>query len=277
MGIGKCDRYAVFLGKAKFLYREDPRGMAIESRVWTGNFGFLLSQEPFAAFRTTTRDLGLRFAPLRFTPYHMSMAEDQYLQPYRESATKHGHSFEVTLWANHQSQVRRFNIFSQMVHLPGKRILDAGCSRGDLAAFLVERKIAYASYVGIDGLHEVIAFASDRQLPRTRFIAGDFLLNPGLLTTGDPQVICISGSLNTMTQGQLFASLEAAWAATTQTLLFNFLTDLALPAAPHQTKPALRHDGLHLIKWATSQTGNVTYRQDYFDHGHDATIMMVKA
>ena len=64
------------------------------------------------------------------------MSQDAYLQPYRESAETHGTEFEVTLWANRRAQLLRFEVFAQMCDMSGKRVLDAGCSRGDLATFL---------------------------------------------------------------------------------------------------------------------------------------------
>ena len=204
------------------------------------------------------------------------MSRDRYLDPYRKSADRHGTDFRVTLWANREAQVKRFEVFSRMCFLPGKRIVDAGCSRGDMAAYFIEHGIDFARYVGIDGLPEVIAYAAQRDLPRCDFVAGDFVVEPQLLSTGDPQVICISGALNTMSDKQVMVALEAAWAATSETLLFNFLPDLARPDAAFQTGPARRLDALRLIKWATGRTGLVTYRQDYFKHGHDGTIMMGK-
>lgn len=204
------------------------------------------------------------------------MARDRYLEPYRQSVSRHGSTFHATLWANEAAQKKRFEVFAQMCALSGTRIMDAGCSRGDFARYLVETGVEFAEYVGVDGVEQVIDFASSQRLARCRFIAGDFLADPALLATGEPHVVCISGALNTMTDKQAEAALEAAWSAAGQTLLFNFLPDLAGPMAPHQTGPARRLDTLRLIRWATGKTGHVGYRQDYFNHGHDATIMMHK-
>ena len=204
------------------------------------------------------------------------MSRDRYLDPYRASASRHGPSFEATLWANERAQQLRFRVFADMCDLTAKRILDAGCSRGDFAAYLLDRNVAFESYTGVDALDEVIEFAAARNLARCRFLAGDFLTDPSLLELDNPQVICISGSLNTMTDRQVRTVLDAAWQAAGETLLFNFLPNLATRRAPAQFGPARRLDALALIKWATTQTGAVHYRQDYFNQGHDATIMMQK-
>lgn len=164
-----------------------------------------------------------------------------------------------------------------MVSLAGKRVLDAGCSRGDLAMFLLEKQSPYERYIGVDALGQVIAYATQRALARCEFHCGDFVADPKLLSIGDPQVICISGSLNTMTHRQVMRVLKSAWAATSESLLFNFLSDRAGQGAPPQSGPARRLDTLKLLDWATRQTWAVVFRQDYFPQGHDATILMHKS
>ncbi len=204
------------------------------------------------------------------------MSNDHYLDPYKKSVRKHGSDFGVTLWANTDSQERRFEVLTQMCFLADKRILDAGCSRGDLAAYLAKRDIPFQSYVGVDALCDVIDFAAKRGLPRSQFRCGDFVADPSILAIGDPQIIFISGSLNTMTDDQAVAVLESAWAATSEALIFNFLSDRAAPQAPLQKDTARRLDTFKLLDWALAKTWAVALRHDYFNHGHDATILMRK-
>ncbi|MEE9211996.1 MAG: methyltransferase domain-containing protein [Phycisphaeraceae bacterium] len=207
---------------------------------------------------------------------HKQGGRDPYLQPYREAAKRHGSDFAVTLWANRKSQELRFDVFRQMCFLTGKRILDAGCSRGDFAAFLLKRDVAFEHYVGIDALAEVIDYAAGRGLPRCEFRCGDFVTQPELLSIGKPQVICISGALNTMTDEQVRTVLGSAWAAAGETLLFNFLSDRAQRDAPPQDAFARRLNTLDMLDWALGRTWHVVFRQDYFKSGHDATILMRK-
>jgi SAM-dependent methyltransferase len=203
--------------------------------------------------------------------------DDRYLDPYRRSVRDHGPEFEATLWASERSQRLRFEVFTQMCFLPGKRILDAGCSRGDFAAYLLEAGIEYDAFVGIDALPQVIDYAAARALPRAEFHVGDFVRDPNLLRLGGPQVVCISGSLNTMDDEQALAVLEGAWKAAAETLLFNFLPTQAHRRAPASLGPARRIDAVWLLRWAMDKTPSVAYRQDYFPHAHDATIMMRRA
>jgi SAM-dependent methyltransferase len=202
---------------------------------------------------------------------------DNYLDPYRDAQGDFGNDFGVTLWANTRSQERRFKVFTQMCYLPGKRILDAGCSRGDLADFLVRQKVEYTSYVGIDGLSEVIDYANKRGLPRAEFHAGDFVADAGLLSIGNPQIITFSGTLNTMDDATAMKLLGAAWDACSETLLFNFLSSRTTRDPCEELGPAHRLDPVKYLDWALQRTGAVQLRQDYFKHGHDATIKMSKA
>jgi len=204
------------------------------------------------------------------------MTADAYLDPYRASAQRRGSNFRVTLWASEESQRVRFDVFTQMCFLPGKRLLDAGCSRGDLAAHLIEQGIDFEHYTGIDALPNVIEHAQRRKLDRCTFRAGDFVTDTSLLKCRDPQIVIVSGSLNTMTDAQVFRALEAAWTAAGETLVFNFLSDKCGPAAPPQDQFARRLDTMRLLEWAASKTSQFAYRQDYFPHGHDGTIMMRK-
>jgi SAM-dependent methyltransferase len=203
-------------------------------------------------------------------------ADDPYLSPYREAQRDHGSDFGVTLWANERSQRLRFRVMTEMVFMPGKRVLDAGCSRGDFAAYMLEKDVAYGSFVGVDAVEPVIDFASSRGLARSRFVTGDFVNDASLLATDRPQIVAISGSLNTMDDDTAMGVLDAAWRATSETLVFNFLSDRASERAPKQTDPARRLPTLKLLDWAMRQTPSVRMRQDYFRFGHDATIVMRK-
>lgn len=202
---------------------------------------------------------------------------DAYLTPYLDALDEHGPDFGVTLWASPQAQRLRFDVMLQMCYFQGKRVLDVGCSRGDFAAHLIERGIAYQQFVGIDALCEVIEYAQQRELPQTTFICGDGLSQPTLLSHGQPQIVCLSGTLNTMTDQTALDLLQHAWQATQEVLLFNFLSDRVAPAAPPQEYPARRLDTTRLLDWAMQQTWAVQFRQDYFRFGHDATILMRKA
>jgi SAM-dependent methyltransferase len=224
------------------------------------------------------RAWALGLGVLRYDTVAMPSAtlHDAYLEPYRQALTRHGCGFRVSLWASPARQRRRFAVMARMARLAGQRVLDAGCGRGDFAAFLLEHHVEFAQYVGVDALAEVIDYAGRQALPRCRFVQGDVLRSPELLLSGQPQVICLCGTLNTMTDAQVFALLEAAWGATGRSLVFNFLSDRVSAGAVPQRLPVRRFDTLAMLDWALKRTSQVSFRQDYLRHGHDATILMRK-
>lgn len=200
--------------------------------------------------------------------------DDAYLEPYRELAKVHGTQFGVTWWADEGTQRLRFDVFVHMYSFDGRRVLDAGCNRGDFAAYLIQEGIAFEHFVGIDGLDGVIGYAAGRGLINSEFRVGDFIRAPELLTLGDPQVICISGALNTLSDAHVEQVLESSWNAASDALIFNFLSDRAGPEAWLQLPPVRRLNTMKLIEWAKSKTQYVSFRDDYFDHRHDATILL---
>lgn len=212
---------------------------------------------------------------MAMTTKHEKMI-DPYLEPYRQAHGAHGAGFGVTLWASRKSQRLRFKVMAEMAALKGKRVLDAGCSRGDFAAYLLDHNIDFARYIGVDGLAEVIEHARERHLPRTEFLSGDFVADGSLLGYDKPQIIAISGSLNTMDDATVLATLQAAWGHCEEALIFNFLSDRAGAGAVKQQYPARRLSTMGLLDWAIVRTWSVAFRQDYFAHGHDATILMNK-
>ncbi len=204
------------------------------------------------------------------------MSQADYLEPYQQAVQDHGTVFEATLWATRKTQELRFRTFTEMVFFPGKRVLDAGCSRGDFAAYLMEQGVVYEQFIGVDGVPEVIAFARTRGLPDSEFVAGDFVQQPDLLGTGQPQIVTMSGTLNTMPIDLALRVLDSAWDAAAEALIFNFLPTTCGAEAPRQEYPAVRLETQAILDWAFRKTWSVQYRQDYFPNAHDATVLMRK-
>lgn len=197
-----------------------------------------------------------------------------YLEPYEQAVNRHGPGFEATLWRNRSMQRTRFEVFQSMLDLTGRRILDAGCGLGDLAAYLSDAKIQYARYIGLDGVADVIRSADRRKLPRAEFHIADFVADPASLAIGEPEIICFSGSLNTVPESDARAVIDEAFRIASHAVLFNFLSDRCPPELLRKdTGPAKRFNTLTWLEWAMRMTPDVAFRQDYFG-GHDATIAM---
>lgn len=199
----------------------------------------------------------------------------RYLRPYQLAQQIHGPDFRTTLWASRDSQRLRFSVMAEVLDLAGRRILDAGCGLGDFLAFLEEKSIRPARYIGLDALEEVIPRARQRKFDTpAEFHLGDLVADPGLLRTGDPEIICISGTLNTFPEELFFRALDDAFEAAGEALLFNFLSTHHAPRFGSDDV-ARRHDPVAVMRHGLPLAGTVLVRHDYFD-GHDCTMIWHK-
>lgn len=201
--------------------------------------------------------------------------EEAYLEPYRAAVERHGGGFEATLWGSPRTQVLRFDVAIGLAEFPESRILDVGCGPGALAERLIERKVPFRGYHGIDALPEMIATARARiDDPRCRFATADPLADPDCLLAADADWAVLSGTLNTMEDATAWRLLEACWRSVRRGVVVNVLSDRCPPerrALP--TGPARRMDVLAWLDRALDLTPCVAFRQDYLD-GHDATILL---
>ena len=103
----------------------------------------------------------------------------EYLRPYEEAVEAHGPRFEALLWNRPETQLVRFEALVSMLELEGRTVADLGCGRADLAAFLRDRAVAYARYLGVEGVHELCeacrARAQRESLPNCVFHERDFV------------------------------------------------------------------------------------------------------
>lgn len=197
-----------------------------------------------------------------------------YLAPYHDAIDAFGAGFEATLWADRRTQRLRFDIILELIDPAGRTILDAGCGAGDLAAYLIERRIPYARYIGIDAVDDQIRAAAARDLPHTAFHTADLIHHPELFDQHDPDLIIISGTLNTMTERLARRFITRAFRAAREAVIFNFLSDRHHPRFRRQKLgPARRFNTARWVDFALSLTPGVAFRQDYLD-GHDATILL---
>jgi len=199
---------------------------------------------------------------------------DSYLDPYRQAAAAHGAGFHATLWQSREAQLRRFDVLIDMAAFENAVIVDAGCGPGDFVERLIERGVGYRRFIGIDGIPEQVERARQRRFERAEFIVGDFVGDPSVLADHHADYICFSGSLNTMDDATVRRLLSEAFEASNRGVLYNFLSDRALPRHLNaDLHPARRFDTLAMIDWSLRQSPRVRFRQDYLD-GHDATILI---
>lgn len=84
-------------------------------------------------------------------------------------------SVESLGWRNAASQQRRFEVIAEACDFEGTSVLDVGCGRGDLKAFL-DARIDHFSYLGLEHMPAFVDEARARYagLPRTDFVQCDF-------------------------------------------------------------------------------------------------------
>lgn len=208
---------------------------------------------------------------------HSELPGDDYLEPYRRAVDHFGATFDATLWNSREYQAVRFDVLRQVVDLDGLTLLDAGCGLGDLCEFLSERNVRLRRYIGVDGVTEIIAGATQRRLPRAEFHCRDFVADGSALAIGTPDIIYFSGSLNTVPEAAARTVVQRAWESARRGVVFNFLSDRASPEAlARDTGPARRFNTLDWLDWALETTPLLRFRQEYLG-GHDATIAMMRS
>ncbi len=199
---------------------------------------------------------------------------ERFLEPYREAVRRFGPGFQSTLWSSREGQHLRFDVMIDLAGMDGRIVLDAGCGSGDFAQHLIERGVRFARYVGVDAVAEMVECARQRSLPGCAFLVADLLRDDTLLRETRPDIVCISGTLNTMDETSARRLVKTAFDAASQGVVFNFLSNRPDEAwGGKDLGPAHRFDTIRWLDWTLHLTPRVSFTQDYLD-GHDATIMM---
>lgn len=197
------------------------------------------------------------------------MSSPAYLRPYLDAVEKHGAKFESLLWANPSAQAARFAALARWCEIEGRTLLDAGCGRADLLAYLQEQRVEPAHYFGIEAVEELAVVAEQRNLPHAQIIRGDFIDDPTILNRG-AHVIIFSGSLNTLSPDDFYQTLRIAWQYTQSELAFNFLCSPRLASGNHLNW----YRTTDLLELAYSLTPDVAVDDSY--RKGDCTIVMRK-
>lgn len=125
----------------------------------------------------------------------MGILDELYIRKFHEDKfEKYGSDNSKSLgWFSEESQLKRFEILSQIGDLNDKSVLDVGCGNGDLCRYLNE-KYKNIRYSGIDFISTFLdnAIELNKNYPDTKFYQGDFM--SGELPEADYVFAC--GSLN---------------------------------------------------------------------------------
>lgn len=197
------------------------------------------------------------------------VATEPYLLPYLRAADKHGADFPSLLWASPHTQAARFDAIERLGQLDSKSVLDVGCGRADLLAFLLDRGVRPGDYVGIEAVEDLAAAAEAncRRLPDATIVRADFVREPLRMFVG-ADVVVFSGSLNTIEDDDFYATIRRAYDASAEAVVFNFLCSSYLAGADYLRWR--RPDDV--IAFARQLTPDVRTLDDYL-HG-DFTVAL---
>lgn len=175
-------------------------------------------------------------------------------------------------WKTARSQTARFEVLAEIGDLDGRSVLDVGCGHGDLRGFLGER-FPDVEYLGLEHFEPFLEVAAERygQLPRTRFLLGDFT------TAALPEVdyVLASGALGYRSEQPGFAltMIEKLYAACRVALGVNMLAHL--PDRPGGQEGVLvAHDRDAVVARCRQLAPRVTLRDGYFEE--DFTVFLYR-
>ena len=175
------------------------------------------------------------------------------------------------MWASRRTQEARFDAMLRLADPHGANVLDVGCGCGDLVDFLVRRGVAPAKYVGLEGVGELADVASRKRPPGIdmSIVRADFIAEPWRLCDGHDIVYC-SGALNTIDDGDFYATIRNAFEAAGRALVFNFLSSPLLAGEPY-LRWRYRRD---VLSFARSLHRQVDVLEDYLEG--DCTIAILR-
>jgi SAM-dependent methyltransferase len=199
------------------------------------------------------------------------MAVPHYLQPYLSAAERFGGGFGSLLWASPHTQKARFDAIVRLCDMNDRIVMDAGCGRADLLDLLLQHGIRPKKYIGLEAVDALADAAEAKGHAMARIVRGDFVREP-LLFTGDAQVTVFSGSLNTLHGDEFESTLQSAWQATRQELVFNFLCSPLLAAGRHLTW----HPIAHVRNIAQQLTRDFRFLDDYLEGDCSALLRKVQ-
>ncbi|HVQ29912.1 MAG TPA: class I SAM-dependent methyltransferase [Vicinamibacteria bacterium] len=191
----------------------------------------------------------------------------RYLEPYVEARRRKARGVDALLWEDRRSQRIRFEAIARLCPLAGQRVLDVGCGQADLLGFLQARGTVPAHYTGLEAQPWLARAARRKRYLNCSIVEGDFVAHPARLEVG-ADVLVFSGSLNFLSSRLFYRSLDAAWAASRQSLVFNFLCSPDLAGA----KGLRWHRRDTVLAFARGLTSSVRMDDAYEDG--DCTVVM---
>jgi len=196
----------------------------------------------------------------------MNNLDDKYNQMLLQDQ-----DFKKVGWGSNESQVKRFEVLTQINDLSDSSILDVGCGLGGLLDYLKEIYTSF-SYTGTDLNSEMIKLSKKRH-PDIEFVKTDITSMLSKLKGRKFDYIFLSGALNLSADNHdqhIKKIMEVMYEMSIKGVAINFLSIFADYFSPgeYYANPEV------ILKLAFSITSKVILRHDYMNH--DFTIYLYK-
>jgi SAM-dependent methyltransferase len=205
--------------------------------------------------------------PVREHRWHKD--NDRNVRIYSERVALHGYDVKALGWGSRESQVRRFEVLSEVGKLSGSNVLDVGCGLGDLYAW-IRRKRLRVRYTGVDITPGIVDKARAR-FPKTQFRVCDVLDRSQPVAVHD---YVMSSGIFTHRGASAFEFLEAMvrrmFDLSKHALAFNCLSGWA----EVKERGEYHADPLKVVSLCRNLTPRVVLRHDY--HPRDFTVYLYR-
>ncbi|EMO84924.1 class I SAM-dependent methyltransferase [Leptospira santarosai] len=194
---------------------------------------------------------------------------NELLERYSKRFQRLGKDIKTLGWGTVEQQRYRF---LQSINLvkdwEGKSVIDIGCGFGDFAKFLIELKIPFRSYLGVDINGDLLDEAKKMNVsPNMSFQKLNILSDP-IDAIRDADIAVMFGVLNLNLKNKMdnfeYSKLfiSKVFEIVRESLIFDFISTETVESYPKEDF-IYYHDPVELLKYTLSLSSNVSLKHDY--------------
>ena len=194
---------------------------------------------------------------------------EKLIEFYNQNVKKHKDDIKSVAWGSKESQLKRFEILSQIADLEGQSVLDVGCGLGDFYGWL-RNKYSDIRYTGIDITPSMIEIALKR-FPGTKFKVQNILELKKVRPTYD--YVFASGIFNRRIPRHkhfIKDTIIRMFDLSKQGIAFNIMST----KADFMKKNEYYADPSKMLNFCTNLSRRFVLRHDYMPH--DFTVYVYK-
>lgn len=199
----------------------------------------------------------------------MNLDDKRNINVYEALLAEHGKSYRALDWGSRESQLKRFEVLTDIGITAGDRILDVGCGLADLNAWLLEHRPG-VEYSGIDLTPGMVEIAQAR-FPNVKIFNKTIFDLDSSMETFD--YLVASGIFvfrQERPEDYLFSTIKVMFGFCNKGISFNSLSNWA----DEKSSNEFYADPVSVINFCKKITRKVAFRHDY--HPADFTIYMYK-